>query len=107
MAEESPYQGVEFTSDEERAYFEEARLGIEIENFIVRSEIGRYLHGRAKLDYEQAKEDLLACDPHDGASAAECRHRAGVANSLMRYISEGIANGRNSEQQLKILQEES
>lgn len=107
MAEESPYQGVEFTSDEEREYFEEARLGIEIESWLVRTEVGRYLHGRAKADYEQAKEDLLACDPLDAVTADKCRHKAAVANSFMRYLTEGISNGRNSEQQLESLQEES
>jgi len=83
-------------------YVIRARLGIEVEDFL-RSTVGRYLHQRAKIDYEDAKEELLACDltSREGReNATKAQHKANVANTFIRYCAEAIQDGFAAEKEL-------
>jgi hypothetical protein len=69
----------------------------------LRSPVGRYLHGRAKLDLEAAKEDLLDCNPLSWwgrRKILKIQHRADIARSLMRYCVDAINDGNVAEKQL-------
>lgn len=100
---ETEYSGVTFINDTERAYFEEARLGIEVQNFL-QSETGRYLHGRAKLALEEVKVKMVELNSSLPTFAEEfnkLQQEASHAQHFMAWCAEAIVNGRNAEQQLE------
>lgn len=99
--------GLTFVSSEERDYYLLARIGIEVEKFL-RSDAGRYLHQRAKIDYEAAKDQLVTVsldDPKGPGEIRQLQQKAQVAHAFMRYCSEAIQEGLVSEKQLAEIQE--
>ncbi len=107
MSEEVDYSGIDFVNDAERTYFEEARLGISFMTFL-RSDVGRFMHGRAKLDLEETKTDILVLSSSDPAFLAEferLQQKAWCAEHFMQWCSEAIVNGKNAEQQLEVIRE--
>lgn len=93
----------DFLNEQERLYFAEARLGIEVEKFL-KSDVGRYLHGRARQEYEEAKELMLECNPSTLLGRRKIRklqNKAQTAARFMQWCAEGIANGRGAEVQLE------
>lgn len=100
---EVDYSMVEFIDAQEREYFEEARLAIEFKHFL-NSEVGRFLHGRAKIDVEEAKEKILELNPldtEDQKKILQAQKDAACGTAFMRWCAEAIQNGLNAEQQLK------
>lgn len=88
--------------DRERELYATMILREDVLEFL-RSPVGRYLHGRAKLDLEAAKEDLLDCNPLSWwgrRKILKIQHRADVARSLMRYCVDAINDGNVAEKQL-------
>lgn len=88
--------------DRERELYATMILREDVLEFL-RSPVGRYLHGRAKLDLEAAKEDLLDCNPLSWwgrRKILKIQHRADVARSLMRYCVDAINDGHVAEKQL-------
>lgn len=88
--------------DRERELYATMILREDVLEFL-RSPVGRYLHGRAKLDLEAAKEDLLDCNPLSWwgrRKILKIQHRAGIARSLMRYCVDAINDGNVAEKQL-------
>ena len=53
---------VEFVNEQERQYFAEAVLGEEVRQFL-QSDVGRYLHGRAKGEYDRCRDKMFDLDP--------------------------------------------
>ena len=99
---ENDYSNVEFIDEAEQAFFHEARLGIEVTSF-VNSEVGRFLHGRAKLDVDEARDAILELDPYDAEDRKEIsklRLKAASGHAFLRWCVEAINNGRAAEQQL-------
>lgn len=102
MTEEQQYEG-DFLDESERLYFAQAHLGVEVTQFLS-SNVGRYLHGRAIQEYEQAKEDLLKCNVRTlfgRRKALKIQQKAETAQMFMRWCAEAIMDGRNAEQELE------
>lgn len=100
---EIDYSGIDFINDTERAYFEEARLGIEVQRFLT-SAAGRYLHGRAKIALEEVKEKMLELNRSTPTFAEDfdtLQQEAWHAQKFTTWCAEAIVNGRNAEQQLE------
>ena len=96
-------ENVEFVDEKERELFARARLSESVLDFL-RSDVGRYLHGRAKLELEEAKDQLLDCNPFSFWGRRKMRKiqmRAEVARSFMRYVSDAITDGEIAYQELK------
>jgi len=99
---QNDYTGVEFVDERERLYFERARLGIEIADFL-RSNTGRYLHGRAKLDLQECQAEALECNPDSffgRRKLKKIQRRADCALTFMRYCADVINDGISAEQEL-------
>jgi len=89
------FSGIEFVDDQERQYLAEAQLGHDTIKFL-RSPVGRLLHGRAKQEYEQAKEELLEINPDSrkGRKAfKKIQERIQHARWFIRWCADVIENG--------------
>lgn len=94
---------LDFIDEAEQQYFAEAQLGYQVEEFL-RSPTGRLLHGRAKQQLEQAKEDVLGLDTEDPdclRKLKQIRTQAEVARCFMRWCAEAIDNGNAAQVQLE------
>ena len=103
MTEENSFGDVEFTSTEQKEYFQEARLGIDFENFL-RSDVGRFLQARAVREYESAKEGILDCNPDSFFGRRKIKkfqQQAAAADNFLNWCAEAITNGRQAEQLLE------
>jgi len=90
-------------TDRERLLIAEGRMGIEVERFL-KSEVGRLLHGRAKQEIEEAKAELMGCDPNTfwgRRKIKKLQNRALIAQWFMSWCVEAIMDGRNAEIQLQ------
>jgi len=99
---ERDYSHLTFLDEKERLYFERARLGIEVHDFL-RSDVGRYLHGRAKLELQEAQAEALECNPDSFFGRRKLRkiqRKADCALAFMRYCTDAISDGINAEQEL-------
>lgn len=97
------FEGIEFVSEQQRQYFQEARLGIDFETFL-RSDVGRCLQGRAVAEYEEAKEGMLKCNPDSFFGRRKIRkfqQQAKAANNFLSWCVDAITNGRQAEQLLE------
>ena len=93
---------VEFLNDQEREYFARAKLGSDVEEFL-QSDVGRYLHGRAKQEVTESQSEALNCNPDSWFGRRKLnklRARAAVAENFMRWCADAIVDGRNAESQL-------
>ncbi len=101
---EDALHAVEFTSDRERDLFLEARLGETAKDFLL-SDIGRYVHGCARQELEECKEQLLLLDPdldHEyEVKARRIRTRAWNAEHFMSWLTELIQSGDSAYHQLQ------
>jgi len=89
---------LEFVDDKEREYFATARLGEDFETFI-RSEVGQLLHGRAKLELDAVKDQLLDCNPHSffgRRKIQKLQNRAQQARWFIRWCYDAIYDGKNA-----------
>jgi hypothetical protein len=84
-------------------------IGEKAKEFVV-SDLGRFIDGRSKQDFEEAKLSLLKLDPFKFDTLqslqneiASIQHTAKVAEGLILYIAEAIQRG---EQALHKLSEE-
>lgn len=100
---ERDYSHLTFLDERERLYFERARLGIEVHDFL-RSDTGRYLHGRAKLEIEEAQAEALDCNPDSffgRRKLKKIQRKADCARAFIRYCAEAINDGVMAEQELE------
>lgn len=100
---ESGYAKIDFINDAEREYFEEARLGVNVQQFLV-NDVGRYLHGRAKLALEEVKQqmlELVSAMPDFQSQFDKLQQEAWCAEHFMKWCAEAIVNGEGAEQQLE------
>lgn len=93
-------KNLEFHERHELIAYAEARLGIELEDFVA-SPIGRFVVGRAQQDIgdfiDWALSDDAAANPH---LFVERRAKALAARTLVGWLSEQIASGLTATQQL-------
>lgn len=94
---------INFIDEKERELFARAALGQEVQDFLA-SNVGRYLHGRARVDVEQAQVDALACDPDSfwgRKKLKKLRQKADIAKNFMRYCADAIQDGEIAYTELK------
>jgi len=92
-----------FETEQEHVFFAEAKLGIDVEKFL-KSDVGRLLHGRARLELEEAKTALLECNPNTlfgRRKIKKLQNQAQLASWFMNWCAEAITDGRNAEIQLQ------
>lgn len=95
-------ENIHFVNERERMYFAEASLGIEVQQFL-ESTVGRYLHGCAKQEYDQARSDAFELDPYTPEGKKkwqELQNKARAAEHFMRWCVEAIQAGKNAEMML-------
>jgi len=96
------YSNVEFINDAERRYFMEGNLGEQVRAFLC-SEVGQYLHGRARMDFEAAKEELFDLDPYTNEGRAEyarLKIEGCAAQNFLKWCADAIINGDAATRQL-------
>jgi len=90
-------------TERERVLFAEAKLGMDVEHFL-KSDVGRLLRGRAAQEIEEAKIELLECNPDTffgRRRIKKLQNKAQLANQFMSWCAEAITGGRNAEIQLQ------
>ena len=95
-------QRIQFANERERALFAEARFGETVRTFLV-SDVGRYLHGRAKAQIEECQDKCLELDPDEPGFETEYRKLkadAVHAETFMRWLADALQNGELAAQQL-------
>ena len=108
MANPTLPSDIEFIDEQERQYFAEAVVGEDIRNFLV-SDTGRYLHGRAKQEYDRCRDEMFDFDPYTPEGKAkylELKADAKAAANFLRWCVEAIQNGSNAETMLENYREE-
>jgi hypothetical protein len=96
---------VDFIDEKERELFARAQLGSQTRQFLD-SDLGRYLHGRAKQEIEQAQVDALEVDAvswrwwRNRHKLLKLQMKAAVARQFLRWIIEAIQDGEIAFQEL-------
>lgn len=83
---------------DERLLIAEIDLGLATEQF-VKSDVGRYLIGRARGEAEEAIERLKKVDANDPKSIREIQNEIWRAESFQQWLEDTILGGRNAEEQ--------
>lgn len=94
---------LEFVDNNERQHFARAQMGEQIRAFLV-SPAGRYLHGRAKLQLQEAQTKALDCNPDSffGRRKLKKYQREGdVAKAFMTWCADAITDGEFSYRELQ------
>lgn len=100
------YEGIEFVDDREREIFARAELGETVLAFL-RSDVGRYLHGRCKTMLEQAKEDMLTVDTErwfglpGRRRMRKLQRQADIAQTFMKFLGDALVDGQHAAVELK------
>lgn len=97
------FSGITFIDENERLYFAQAKLANDVLLFL-RSPVGRYLHGRAKQQYEEAKEGALKCNPNSffgRRKLKKLQQEAAQAHCFMQWCTDIISEGEFATQELE------
>lgn len=98
-------QQIDFVDDRERTLFARAQLGYQVRAFLV-APAGRYLHGRAKQELEDVKNELieLGCPGffswYKRRKWRELHFRAEVARNFIKWCADALTEGIQAENQL-------
>ena len=95
-------QHLEFISDQERIYFEQAKLGEDVIQWL-NGPVGRYLHGVAKQEIEELRDALEACNPESIFGRRKIRRlqkKAQAARYFMQWCTEAIQEAEYAFKQL-------
>ena len=107
MSDKVSFEDLQFTSESQRNYFIEARLGQAVEDFL-HSDVGKLLHHRAIKQYEDAKQGMCELDIDsqvDQGVYKTLKFQLKLADQFMSWCAEAIQNGQTSEQLVSELQE--
>lgn len=102
------FSDLEFTSEDEFRYFQTAMLGEQFRTFLT-SQVGRMLHTRAIKEVEEAKLELLQCDPTTDDGVREIlrlQRKADIADSFMRWCADAISDGEEAYAQMEEIRSE-
>jgi hypothetical protein len=103
MSENKDLAGIEFIDEGERLHFAQAQLGHEALMFL-RSNVGKYLHGRAQLQVTEAKEAVLECNPDSFFGRRKIKrlqNEAAQGLAFIRWCTDIITEGAFSTQELE------
>lgn len=98
-------QNVQFISERQRDLFVQARFGETVKDFLV-SEVGRYLHGRSKIRFEECKDLIIGLDPDADdfhQKFRQLRNEAWAAEHFMQWCVDAI---QDADQAARNLDEE-
>jgi hypothetical protein len=101
--QEQMLANVQFVDEKEREFFAEASLGIQVWQFL-QSPAGRYLHGRAKLELEIVKDEMLELNPYSFFGRRKYKAlkiRQTTAQNFMSWCAQAITDGIAAEKQLE------
>ncbi len=87
--------------NEEREHMETVAFGIEVEAFLERHPIGRYLKRKIVEEEEAAKERLTEVDPEDAKAVRAVQNDFHLAKRIDRWLAQAIAAGYQAEAQLR------
>jgi|GEM_PF-2307367 len=107
MSDTDSFEDLQFTSMSQRTYFAEARLGLEVEEFL-RSNTGKLLQHRAVQQCEEAKQAMCYLDIDKNIGQSEYKQHQfnmKVAEQFLYWCVEAIRNGQTSEQLVHELEE--
>lgn len=93
---------VDFVDEKERELFARAQLGTAARDFLD-TDLGRYLHGRAQQEIEQAQVDALECNIRTWwgrRKLLNLQNNAGIARRFLKWIVEAIQDGEVAFQEL-------
>lgn len=99
-------QSIDFVDERERQLFATAQLGYQVRAFLV-GPAGRYLHGRAKQELEDVKNELVEIGTPPWWSRGQRRRwnrlqaRAHWARSFMTWCADALTEGVAAEDQLE------
>lgn len=103
MSNDNDLAGIEFVDEGERMHFAHARLGQDVRLFLT-SQTGRYLHGRAKLELDEARDAILEANPHSffgRRKIQKIQRQAESAKLFIRWCTDAITEGEFAEQELE------
>lgn len=86
--------------DEHKMLLAEAMLGQDAEDFL-RSDVGRYLIGRADQEIQEAQQKLATVSPWRRRRIQELQAQIWRAQSVKGWLIEVINAGRSAEQALE------
>ncbi len=94
---------LDFINEQERQYFSEAVIGEEVRQFLT-SSVGRFLHGCAKAEYDQCRDemfDLEVYTPDGKREYMKLKAKAWAASHFLQWCVEAVHNGNNAATQLQ------
>jgi hypothetical protein len=102
MSNDQDFSGLTFVDEAERLHFARARLGHETLTFL-RSNVGKYLHGRAKQDLEESMQGMSNCNVDSifgRRKYKKYQKKADLARNFISYCTDIITEGEFSEREL-------
>lgn len=94
---------VEFVDQRERELFARAELGEQARQFLA-GNVGRYLHGRVKLELEEAQQRFADCDPDSWFGRRKMRklqQKIEHCRMFMRFMVDCIQDAETAYSELK------
>ena len=94
---------LEFINDQERQYFAEAVIGVDIREFLA-SSTGRFLRGCAEAEYNKARDRMFEINPYTPTGKQEyeqLKADAWAASHFTIWCVEAMQRGNESETMLK------
>jgi hypothetical protein len=85
---------------DKESLFKAADIGAALDQF-AKSLEGQYLYSRARQDIRDALYELKDCDPSDAKKIMAIQGRIRTAENFQSWISEGILEGMQAQQQLE------
>lgn len=79
-----------------------ARIGIDAEAFS-KSDVGRFMIGKAQAEIDAAVNDLIEADPGDWKANNDIRNRIHVARMFLTWLDEAVMVGHHAHEQLQEL----
>lgn len=99
MANPTLPSDIQFIDENEREYFAEAVVGQEMQEFLT-SQVGQYLHGCAKQEYDRCRDEMFDTDPwtpEGKQKFLQLKADAAAAAHFMRWCAEAITRGQQAE----------
>lgn len=97
---------IEFVDERERELFARSLLNEQVRQFLT-SNVGRYLHGRARADLEECQVKALDCDPAGlwgywgRRKLRALQLKANCAQRFMSYLADAINDGEQALSELE------
>lgn len=77
------------------------QLGMEVEDFMANSPIGKFLYNRAMTQISEATEGLLANPDIKSDLAKDDHDRARIANLFLEWLNEALAEAKGAQASLE------